>query len=145
MEVINTNELKSIYTDEYLLNRLFSKLNAKTQKSSALKPDLERKNGKVMFINFCAFCESIERDQQSVKKFIEVELKKDSSILPSGALIIDKSDKSTTDDKLMIMLERYMTRFVLCQEKNCKAMTEIVKEDRITYLICKQCHSKKAI
>ena len=137
--------MEVIYTDEYLLKRLFSKLNTKSQKSSALRPDIERKNGKVIFINFSAFCDSIKRDQQVVKKFIETELKKDSSILPSGALIIDKSDKSTSDDAMMKMLTRYMEKYVLCQEKSCKGNTEIVKDGRITYLICKQCHSKKAI
>ena len=138
--------MEVLYTDEYLLNRLFGKLDAPNKPKAVLMPQIDRKNRKTQFVNFTAFCESIKRDEQTIKKFIEMELNTTSSVLPSGGLLIDRMDKTTTEGEMQIMLMRYMTEFILCHEKKCKSNnTQIVKDGRITYLVCNQCCSKKPI
>jgi len=135
-----------LYTDDFLLNRLFGKLDATNKAKAVLMPQIDRKNRKTQFVNFAAFCGSIKRDEQTIKKFIEIELNTTSSILPSGGLLIDKMDKTTSESEMQNILMRYMTEFILCHEKKCKSNnTKIVKDNRITYLVCNQCQSKKPI
>lgn len=136
--------MEVIYTDECLLNRIYDKIDGiKTEKFSVCKPKSEKKNGKTVITNFGAFCESIKRDQNTVKLYVEDELKIDTSITSSEMLLINKCYQQVEIEGI---LGRYIKTFVMCPEIKCgSGNTDIIRENRIKFLVCNVCHSKKSI
>lgn len=136
--------MEQIYEDDYLLERLFDKLESnKSQKLVAVKPKSIKQNKKTHITNFVEFCKSINREPNSVKIYIDERLAKDSSISSTGVLIINKIYHQHEIDKDFMA---YIKEYVLCPEIKCgSGNTNIIKENRITYLLCNSCHSKKAL
>ncbi len=136
--------MDKLYDEEELVDRLFDKLGSNKNKKLVI-PNLiiEKKNGKTIITNFKIFCETIKRDQENVKIFIEHQLAVNTSITSLGELLINKSyNKDHIDEKI----KAYMIEYVLCGQEKCKSSnTEFIKENRITYLSCKTCNSKKSI
>ena len=67
MDNINT------YNIDYLINRAYAditKLKQKT-KSTFIKPEIISHNRKTYITNFIKFCESIDRDPNIVKKYLQ--------------------------------------------------------------------------
>ena len=136
--------MEQLYDTEFLLERLFDKLESnKSQRFMAVKPISIKQNRKTHITNFDAFCKSIKRDPNTVKTYIEEQLAKDSSITLNGTLIINRIYHQHEIDKVFVS---YIKTFVLCAESKCgSGNTEFIKENRITYLVCKVCNSKKAL
>lgn len=134
------NNIK-IYDDEWLLDRIFCATNIAKVNNSVLEPQISNLNRKTHFVNFAKFCESINRNEQSVKKFIENDLRSDSSITGSKELIIGKVFKK---ELIMQTIVNYIEKYVQC--KNCKSVsTNEVAEGRFTYLVCDGCKAKNTI
>lgn len=136
--------MEQLYTDNFLLDRLYSHIEKK-QKLVLIEPKIE-KNTKLKrtFVNdFIKFCDSLKRDYNTVKLFIENELSVETSINSSGVLIVSKTYDAT---QIMSILNKYIKIYVVCTEAKCNsANTIIIKENRITYMYCNTCHSKKSI
>lgn len=136
--------MDQLYEDEELIDRLFEKLGSSKNKKLVIPNlDFEKKNGKTFINNFAKFCETIKRDQETVKTFIENQLAVNTSVTSVGALLINKSyNKDQIEQKIRL----YITEYVLCGQDKCRSTnTEFIKENRITYLKCNTCNSKKAI
>ena len=147
-----TAPLSIIYSDQFLLDRALKQLNKdtdmKTTKSKQfVAPTFELMNKKTYLTNFRNVCESISRDENHIKAFIDSELRVDSAIMESGALIIDKIFVTRgKDNDVKAVLLKYIGMFVLCKEEKCKSkQTQLVRENRINFLICDACHAKTAI
>lgn len=133
-----------LYSDEFLLDRLYKKIEGKTsQKYIVTKPISEKKNRKTFIINFGAVCTSLRRELNALKTYIETELQIDTSIMENNVLVINKIYQQSDIEKV---ISRFIKTYVLCSEPKCgSGNTEIIKENRISYLVCKVCCSKKAI
>ena len=135
-----TNE----YSDEFLLNRIFSKLEeTKRKKLIVEKLIIEKKNRKTFVTNFISFCDSTKRDSNSVKLYIETDLQIKTSLMENGTLIINKVYPIGDIEKVF---ERYAKTYVICAEPKCSSgNTEIIRQNRINYIFCHTCKSKKSI
>ena len=132
-----------MYSDTDLLDRMYANFENTSKKLGAVRPLIERQNKKTHFMNFGKFCESINRDKNTIKKFFEDELSIQMSINSHDSLIIDRMYQPAEITKIC---ENYIKRYVICQEPKCNSgNTQIVKENRITYLVCNGWNSKKAI
>ena len=132
------------YTDEYLVDRIISKLEThNTQRFSAIKPLIEKRNRKKFKNNFIKVCESLHRDSDVIKKFIETQLQISTSVSADGVLIIDKTYNAIDIQKVFAS---YIKSYVLCGESQCRSgCTQLLKDSGITYLICNTCNCKKSI
>lgn len=132
------------YSDEFLLHRIFSKLEeTKRKKLVVEKLIIEKKNGKTFVTNFLSFCESVKRDANSVQSYIENDLQIKTSLMENGTLIINKVYPAGDIEKTF---ERYARSYVICAEPKCgSGNTEIIKENRINYIYCHTCKSKKSV
>lgn len=138
--------METIYKTDFLMERLFKTLESKIcDKKKLKKPnvDLEFLNKKTYIKNFREICSSWERDENHFKNFLEKELNFGSSINENEALILDGK---VTKEQMNDVLLKYAKKYVVCKESECQSgNTEIVKENRVNFLVCKSCLSKKAI
>jgi translation initiation factor 2 beta subunit (eIF-2beta)/eIF-5 len=130
----------TLYDDDFMLSRFIQSVNREVYKFSPVIPVVQKKDRKTFVFNFEAVCKYLKRDTLHIKTYLEKELQVESSINQAGALIIT----GMYDPKrIKNIIEQYVTTFVLCKEGKCRSgLTEIIKEDRNTYLICSVCKSK---
>ncbi len=137
--------MQQLYETDFLVERLFKKLESKTSKKKAKleRPIVSEINRKTYIKNFPAVCKSLNRDEQHFKSFLEKELNIDSSLNEDNILILDSRFRQAQVESAV---EKYAKNFVICLEPKCSSIdTEIVKENRILFLSCNSCHSKKSI
>lgn len=134
--------MEILYESDYLVDRLLLSIDKKKQKFVPLMPNIIRRNRKTFIMNYNDVCVSIKRNYQDIKNHIETELQVESSISAAGSLIIDKMyDPKRIKD----IFQKYIITYVFCAEPNCRGCTEIIKENRVKFLLCSACQSKRAI
>ena len=141
------------FTTEQLLDRAYDKLQQihkqeQKQKKSFIKPEIINHNRKSYITNFTKFCASINRDVESVKKFINKDMNAETSVMGDNNLDDEttglKFNMTYKSSHIMNCITNYMKEYVLCGL--CKSgNTEILRIDRITYISCDSCKSQKAI
>ena len=134
----------------YLIKRAYTSLKQeKKQKKSFIKPEIINHNRKSYITNFNKFCDSINRDTEDVRKFINKEMNVDVSFISENNL--DENNKSGLkfsncykQTQIMNCITNYMKQYVLCEI--CRSgETEIKKIDRINYMNCNSCKGHRAI
>jgi translation initiation factor 2 subunit 2 len=132
------------YNLEYLLDRAYDMFKPDRKKFKFVEPELEKKDRKAYITNFQDVCNSMKRDPDEIRMFIGKELNMDTSIKKDGNLKIDGTSKNLTVELLKKFLGEYINNNIMCQA--CKSFkTTMQKVDRITFLVCDICKSKKAI
>ena len=136
----------NVYDTEYLIERLYSQLNqnsvlAKNTKISLVRPEVSSANKKTYINNFKEMCIRLKRDMSDVQHFFNEELQTKSSIDAKGILIISGMFKQNGIQKILMS---YIKQFVVCKECG-NGETALLKENRILFLDCKKCLSKKAV
>lgn len=136
-----------LYEDNFLIQRIFDKLDGRIQKKFTMsKPKIEKKNKKTFLLNFAELCTAMNRDEEMLREFFEKQLGKnqgDVSISTGSILVITGTYNQIDVEKI---LRDFTKKFVLCAETKCNSgVTELVKENRITYILCKTCNCKTAI
>lgn len=92
---------------------------------------------KSMVKNFVNISNILRRDQTHLSKFLFKELATAGSV-QDGVLIFQGN---VSREKLQKKIEEYAKNFVYCKE--CRSPdTELMKEDRITFLKCEACGAK---
>jgi translation initiation factor 2 subunit 2 len=137
--------MEKLYDTDFLLERLFKKLEGKVskKKSKLERPIVSEINKKTYIKNFPAVCKSLNRDENHFKLFLEKELNIDSSINEDNILILDSKFRQAQVENAV---EKYARNFVICLEPKCSSTdTKIVRENRILYLVCNSCNSRKSI
>lgn len=132
-----------MYSGKELLDRLYTELANRTNGAvmTIPKPEVSSANKKSFIANFRTICNKLNRPEQEVKKYFIDELKTDISISQSGALIITGRYELRQITK---MFSNYIKEYITCKEcSSCN--TEIIKENRITFIVCKKCLAKKAL
>ena len=120
--------------------------NKKTKKFAIVKPVITRKDKKTLITNFGAVCSSLHRDIEILRDYFEKSL-----ALPAGDVTVNASSVliitgSHSDVNLVKHLQDYVMTYVICTEKGCgSGDTELVKENRILWMLCKKCNCQKAV
>jgi translation initiation factor 2 subunit 2 len=95
---------------------------------------------KTILTNFPQIASGLRRDPEHVLKFLLKELATSGKIKDNRAVLQRKIPSSKINEKI----EQYTNEFVLCKE--CKKPdTEIIKQDRITFLHCLACGAKHSV
>ncbi|MEM2767475.1 MAG: translation initiation factor IF-2 subunit beta [Candidatus Bathyarchaeia archaeon] len=131
------------YDYEALLKRARSQLPEVSSKWERLEiPELNYLviGMRTMIQNFKDIAEALNRDPQHLLKFLTGELATAATIQDSKAIFQGKFSKET----LNRLIQRYVEIFVNCPV--CKRPdTKIVKEKRLSFLVCEACGAKSSI
>lgn len=136
------------YTREQLVDRVYQSIKEFNDSNTLtntkfIDPLIERVNRKTKVANFQSICRNLGRDPDDVKKFIEEEFIKSSSIIGDGSLLISGMFKPMAVKKV---LGSYVVKYVLCPECKCKH-TKIYKNksDRMIYINCLNCKTDRPV
>jgi translation initiation factor 2 subunit 2 len=131
------------YDYEELLKRARSQLPEVGVKSERLElPRLHyaRIGMRTVIYNFKELADALDRDPQHLLKFLTGEMATAATIQGSRMIFQGKF----SEDTLYKLIQRYMESFVVCPV--CKRPdTKIVKEKRLSFLICQACGAKSSI
>jgi len=137
------NTMQELYDTEFLLERLFNELGTRNITKIKLdKPQIELLNKKTYISNCNHICSQINRDPEDLKTFVENELKISASITGDKKILLN----GTFKPKVVIdAITNYILKYVHCT-KDCGSFdTKIITENRIKFLYCNVCHSKRSI
>jgi len=131
------------YNYEELLKRARSQIPETVSKHERL--ELPRLNQSVIGMrtivyNFKEIAEALNRNPQHMLKFLTREMATAATLQESRAIFQGKFSQET----LGRLIQRYMEGFVICPV--CKRPdTKIVKERRLSFLVCEACGAKSSI
>jgi translation initiation factor 2 subunit 2 len=95
---------------------------------------------RTVIYNFKEIANALDRDPQHMLKFLSGEMATAATIQESRAIFQGKFPSDTFGR----LLQRYMESFVVCPI--CKRPdTKIVKERRLSFLVCKACGARSSI
>tara|TARA_Y100000310_G_C20664977_1_gene806988 strand:- start:1554 stop:1964 length:411 start_codon:yes stop_codon:yes gene_type:complete len=95
---------------------------------------------KTILTNLPQIASLLRREQEHILKFLLKELATSGKIKDSRVILQRKIPSSKINDKI----QEYAKEFVLCRE--CKKPdTELMKEDRITFVHCLACGAKHSV
>jgi len=95
---------------------------------------------RTIITNFKEIAETLDRDPQHILKFLTREMATAASFHESRAIFQGKF----RSDSFERLLQRYLDAYVVCPV--CKRPdTKIVKEKRLTFLVCNACGAKSAV
>ncbi|HXX87630.1 MAG TPA: translation initiation factor IF-2 subunit beta [Candidatus Acidoferrum sp.] len=95
---------------------------------------------RTVIYNFKEIAGALDRDPQHLMKFLSGEMATAATMQESRAIFQGKFPRDTFER----LLQRYMESFVVCPI--CKRPdTKIVKEKRLSFLVCKACGARSAI
>ena len=131
------------YDYDLLLKRARSQLPEITSKRERLEiPKLHYSviGMRTVIHNFKEIAEVLNRDPQHILKFLTGELATAATTQESRVIFQGKFPRETLEK----LLQRYMETFVVCPV--CKRPdTKIVKEKRLSFLLCEACGAKSAV
>jgi translation initiation factor 2 subunit 2 len=131
------------YNYEELLKRARSQLPEVGVKSERLElPRLHyaRIGMRTVIYNFKELADALNRDPQHLLKFLSGEMATAATIQGSRVIFQGKF----LEDTFERLIQRYVESFVVCPV--CKRPdTKIVKEKRLSFLICQACGAKSSI
>lgn len=133
-----------VYEVDFLVDRLYAELDKNRESTSKLilvRPDVLSMNRKTFIKNYREICRRLKREELEVQRFFEEELMKKTSIDSKGCLVVCGMFKAKG---IQHILTNYIKQYILCKECN-GTDTQLSKENRIVYMICKTCLSKKAL
>lgn len=130
------------YEMKFMLDRAFGSLHIDKGKIKLVMPIFEKKDRKSYIHNFQEVCKSINRSPDEIRTYLGKELNMDTSIKEGGGLKIDGMPK--TVGMIEKFIKEYVVTYIMCKMcKSCK--TQVVREGRISFLVCDTCKSKRAI
>ncbi|MGQ9551579.1 MAG: translation initiation factor IF-2 subunit beta, partial [Candidatus Bathycorpusculaceae bacterium] len=95
---------------------------------------------RTVITNFEEVADALDRTPQHILKFLSREMATAATVHESRAIFQGKFSTETLER----LLQRYMESFVVCPV--CKRPdTKIVKEKRLSFLVCKACGAKSSI
>jgi translation initiation factor 2 subunit 2 len=131
------------YDYEGLLKRARSQLPEVGVKSERLEiPRLHyaRIGMRTVIYNFKEVADSVDRDPQHMLKFLTGEMATAATVQGSRVIFQGKF----SEDTFQRLIQRYLESYVVCPV--CKRPdTKIVKEKRLSFLVCQACGAKSSI
>lgn len=128
---------------EKLLNEAYSKV--KKVESNGERFEIPKIEGhfegkKTILTNFTQIAAHLRRTPEHFQKFLLKELATSGQIEGDRLILNNK----VPSEKINAKIEQYAKEFVLCKECG-KPDTEIIKEDRMSFLHCLACGAKHSI
>ena len=126
-----------------LLDRARAKIPDKVMEKSRFeppKPDSTIEGNRTFIKNWHQIVTALHRDERHLLKFLTKELATSADIEGQRAVFSGKHQKATLND----LLNRYLKDYVICPECG-KPDTNIIKEDRINFLICEACGARTSV
>ncbi len=137
-------------TTSELLDRAYAELHKnKLPKKIFVRPEVVNHNRKSYITNYIKLCDSLGRDIEHFRKFINKEMSIDTAIIKENNLDDGegtglKFNGMFRQNQIMDAITNYIKLYVLCE--SCRSgHTELTKIDRITYISCNSCKSNKSI
>jgi translation initiation factor 2 subunit 2 len=131
------------YDYEELLERALSQIPEVASKRERLElPRLHHSviGMRTIVSNFKEIADALNRDPQHLLKFLTGEMATAATMQESRAIFKGKFSQQTLER----LIQRYMESFVVCPV--CKRPdTKIVKEKRLSFLICEACGAKSSV
>lgn len=128
---------------ESLLNQAFEKIPKKTETAERFKVpsvEIEIVGPRTVFKNFQQITTILRREPNHVAKFLSRELAVPGSIQNNNLVFTGKVGREILQKKI----DDYIKEFVYCKE--CREPdTKLVKEGRVTYMICEACGAKHPV
>lgn len=128
---------------EELLEEAFSKVkktNSTGERFEIPKVEGRFEGKKTIITNFFAICSHLRREPEHFLKYLSKELAT-LALIENDRVVLNKKVSSK---EINPKIENYVKEFVIC--KQCgKPDTEIVKEERTSFMNCLACGAKQAI
>ena len=128
---------------ENLLDKAYKKMQQVKVTEERFKipiPELMIQGNQTIVKNFAQICEALRREPFHVLKFLAKELASPAGLDQTRATFQTKISQKIFQQKLEI----YIKEYVYCRECH-RPDTKLVKEDRITFLVCEACGAKSSV
>lgn len=131
------------YSTEDLVQRAYALLsNREKKKLKLVQPEIIIKDRKTIITNFDIFCQSINRDRNIVKKYLDKETQFASSFF--GDTYQVKIDTTLKANHVKNILTVFIKSYVICAD--CKSYdTHLIRQKRNTYTQCNTCKTEKVL
>ena len=131
------------YSTEDLIKRAYSQLsNREKKKLKLIQPEVIIKDRKTIITNFDVFCQSINRDRNIVKKYLDKETQFASSFFGDSYQV--KIDTMLKGPLVKNILTVFIKSYVICAD--CKSYdTHLIRQKRNTYTQCNTCKTEKVL
>jgi len=131
------------YDYEELLKRArsqFPEIGVKSERLELPKLHYAKIGMRTVIYNFKEIADALDRDPQHLLKFLTGEMATAATIQGSRVIFQGKFSEDTFNR----LIQRYIESFVVCPV--CKLPdTKIIKEKRLSFLICQACGAKSSI
>jgi len=130
-------------TYEKMLDRARANLPQETSKKDRFEPPKPQSTitgNRTILNNFRDICTYLERDPRHLQKFLSGELATASSVEETRVVFQGKFTPQVIDG----LVNRYTLEFVMCPVCH-QPDTDIVRQDRFNFLVCKACGAKSSI
>ena len=131
------------YDYEELLKRArsqFPEIGVKSERLELPKLHYAKIGMRTVIYNFKEIADALDRDPQHLLKFLTGEMATAATIQGSRVIFQGKFSEDTFNR----LIQRYIESFVVCPV--CKLPdTKIIKEKRLSFLICQACGAKTCI
>jgi len=104
------------------------------------RPQIDIEGNRTFFKNWHQVVSAMQRNENHFLKFLTKELATSANIEGQRAIFAGKHSRSTMID----LINRYLKEFVICPVCH-KPDTHIIKEDRISFLVCEACGARTSI
>jgi translation initiation factor 2 beta subunit (eIF-2beta)/eIF-5 len=131
------------YSTEDLVKRAYSILsNREKKKLKLVPPEIIIKDRKTIITNFDLFCQSINRDRNIVKNYLDKETNFSSSFFGDNNQV--KIDTILKGPYVKNILTVFIKSYVICAD--CKSYdTQLIRQKRNTYTQCLTCKTEKVL
>jgi translation initiation factor 2 beta subunit (eIF-2beta)/eIF-5 len=131
------------YSTEDLVKRAYSILsNREKKKLKLVPPEIIIKDRKTIITNFDLFCQSINRDKNIVKSYLDKETNFSSSFFGDTNQV--KIDTVLKGPYVKNILTVFIKSYVICAD--CKSYdTQLIRQKRATYTQCLTCKTEKVL
>lgn len=136
-----TESTTTLYSDKFLLDRIYDKDPIKKERMIVPTPQVENKNRKTFFYNFGTICHHLNRNMNDVMTYFLQELKTNATISEKGELQLHGRYNSKSINKIV---KEYIMASVICSICGSEK-TNIIREDKIKFLSCTKCNSKVSL
>jgi len=133
------------YTLEEMIDRIYDQidqLSVNLKHIKLEKPIIKKSNDRrTRIANFRSICANLDRDELHVEKFFKAEILTSISVSGTGELVLVGIYKDSTIKNVLLS---YIRKYVRCEQ--CKSdNTELTKINKLQFIVCKNCSSKKSI
>lgn len=129
---------------EKLLNRAMEKLSHKTilrkERFEIPRVSVTREGVRTILRNLSQIAKTLNRSEDHIYKYIVKSLGT-AGLVDNGRLILQGK---FTEEEIQKEIDEYVKIYVLCKECNAPD-TELIKEERVTFLRCLACGAKQPV